>query len=151
MAQSSKIEDSEFYMWRALFAFTLVDHVLSLEEQSMLKIYLAKIPFSKEQLLILRDSLHNPPDVVDMYQKITNPKDKERFCVLARALVWCEGNMDKQEEEILKRVSCLKTKEGKETLFKTRSHPEINNYHEYYAKAGMQGMLKRAAEFEMRI
>ncbi|MBU0859787.1 MAG: hypothetical protein KJ667_07600, partial [Alphaproteobacteria bacterium] len=98
---------STFYMWRAVFAFALVDNMLSIEEQKLLKVYLDTVPFSDAQRAVLRADFKTPQNVESLYKKITNPADRERFCVLARALVWCEGDMDRQEEIILRRVSCL--------------------------------------------
>jgi hypothetical protein len=145
------IEESEFYMWRAVFAFTYADNMLSLEEQELLNAYLARVPFSKDQRDILKEDLRDPKDVVGLYKKITRKQDKERFCVLARAIVWCEGNMQEQEKAILKKVSCFGEKEEEEILHSTRNHPHINDYYQQYARAGMTGLFKVPHSVEMRI
>ena len=83
-----------------------------------------------------------PKNVVDLYRTITNPKDKERFCVLARAIVWCEGEMGEQEKEILRRVSCLAEKKEREIFRRSRGNPHINDYYQEYARSGLIGLFK---------
>lgn len=136
------IHESEFAMWRAVFAFTYVDNMLSLEEQGLLHAYLKKVPFSIEQLGILKKDLAEPKDVLSLYKQITRAEDKERFCILARAIVWCEGDMHEQERAILKKVSCFEEMEEQELLHSTRDHPYLHNYYQQYAKAGMVGLFK---------
>ena len=40
------ITESEFNIWRVVFAFAFVDNNLSLEERQLLKSYLSQVPFS---------------------------------------------------------------------------------------------------------
>lgn len=143
MNKKAGIAESEFNMWRAVFAFTYVDNVLSLEEQELLHSYLAKVDFSRAQLDTLKEDLIHPKDVVSLYRKITRREDKERFCILARAIVWCEGDMAAQEKAILKKVSCFDEEEEEEILHSTRDHPHLRTYYQQYARAGMLGMFKQ--------
>ena len=136
------IHESEFAMWRAVFAFTYVDNVLSLQEQDLLHTFLKKVSFSKDQLDTLKKDMAEPKDVVSLYKKITQAEDKERFCVLARAIVWCEGDMHEQERAILKKVSCFDEDDEEELLHSTRDHPHLHDYYQQYAKAGMMGLFK---------
>lgn len=145
------ISESEFNMWRAVFAFTYVDNVLSLEEQGLLNSYLAKVPFTLAQRDILKDDLKDPKDVVMLYRRITGKEDKERFCVLARAIVWCEGDITAQEKAILKKVSCFDEEEEEEILHSTRNHPRIHDYYQDYARAGMVGLMKFPHQVELRV
>ena len=146
------ISQSELYMWRAVFAFTFVDNVLSLEEQELLQSYLTKVPFSEDQLETLKNDMRNPSkDVVGFYRKITKPEDKKRFCVLARAIVWCEGDIAEQEKAILKKVSCLSEPAEEEILHATRDNPHIKTYYQEYAKAGMMGLFKTPHSLEVRV
>lgn len=142
MQEKSGIHESEFNMWRAVFAFTYVDNMLSLEEQELLHSYLRKVPFSTAQRATLREDLQDPKNVVELYRKITRLEDKERFCVFARAIVWCEGDMSAQEKAILKKVSCFDEDEEEEILESTRDHPYLKTYYQQYAKAGMMGLFK---------
>ena len=143
------IHESEFAMWRAVFAFAYVDNILSLEEQDLLHTFLKKVDFSKEQLATLKKDLADPKDVVGLYKKITRAQDKERFCVLARAIVWCEGNMHEQERAILKKVSCFEEDGEEELLHSTRHHPHLHDYYQQYAKAGMMGLFREPPGLRM--
>lgn len=153
MAEQSHISESEFAMWRAVFAFSFVDNSLSLEEQKLLHSYLRKVPFTKSQLAVLREDLRKPKKVTDLYKGITDSKDKKQFCLLARALAWCEGNMDRQEEEILRRVSCLKDIEESDNdpLKETRNHPDLSHYYQQYARSGVVGLLKEPSRLRIRV
>ncbi len=122
-------------MWRAVFAFSFVDNSLSLEEQEMLKSYLNSVPFSTAQRETLKSDFKKPQDVEAMYRKITQPEHRKRFCVLARALVWCEGDMDRQEEQILRRVACLKSAPDSDYLRESRDHPDIDDFYKHYSRA----------------
>ncbi len=141
--KSKSITESEFIMWRAVFAFAFVDNNLSLEEQELLKSYLYQVPFSTAQLVVLREDIQNPKDVVPLYRKITDHADKKRFCVSARAIVWCEGDMTGQEKEILKRVSCMYEKAEEGILHSTRNHGDVDHYYQQYAKSGVMGLFKQ--------
>jgi hypothetical protein len=143
--------DSEFSMWRAVFAFAFADSVLSLEEQELLQSYISRAGFSEKQIELLKEDMHDPQSVVDMYLQITDDKDKKRFCVLARALAWCEGDMDRQEKEILKRVSCFGEPEHADILYSTRGDAHIKTYYQEYAKSGMAGIMKLPHKIELSL
>ena len=142
MAMQSGVTDSEFNMWRAVFAFSLVDRLLTVEEQSLLSGYLVSVPFSAEQKNILLDDFKNPQDVEKFYGKISDEKDRARFCELARTLVWSKGDMDMQEKIILRRVSCLGTKEGRKILHESRSSEWVIDWTDRYERAGILGMMQ---------
>ncbi len=144
------VGESEFFMWRAVFAFALVDNILSMQEQELLRSYLKVAPFSFEQIAILKSDFARPQNVEAFYKKITRSQDKEKFCILARALAWCEGDMHRQEQAILKKVACFKDKPDDEVLRLTRNHPHIETYYQEYAKAGMIGLHKIPPAIQMR-
>ncbi len=151
MAQALFISDSEFYMWRAVFAFALADGNMSAAERALLNEYKANTAFSPQQLAILRDDFAYPHDVQEMYRHIARPEDKHRFCVMARALAWCDGDLDKQDEIILQRVSCLGTTADADILRQSRAHPDIEEFHERYIKSGVAGFMRERHLFEVRI
>ena len=151
MLSPDKVSESEFYMWRAIFAFAFVDTSLSLEEQELLHSYLAKARLSPEQKKVLSEDLLDPKDVVEMYHHITETQHKERFCVLSRALAWCEGDMDAQEARILSKVSCLKDGEGHAILRRTRSEDHLHDFYKHYAKSGVIGLASYPHRLEMRM
>ena len=149
--ENAGVPDSEFQMWRAVFAFSLVDNVLSIEEQEMLNSYKSMVPFSEQQLSIIRRDFERKQDVVALYNGITRQEDKKRFCVLARALVWTDGDIDEQEKKILKKVACLKEPPGSEVLAATRGHDHVEKYYQQYAKAGLVGILDTPHILQMTI
>ena len=139
------VSDSEFNMWRAVFAFALVDNNLSLEEQDVLRSYIVSTDFSPTQRETLKNDFLRPQNVETMYQKITEKEHKQRFCILARALVWSDGDMNKQEAEILRRVACMRGYPEEEHLRSSRGHPDVQDFYRHYAKAGAIGLMRRAA------
>ncbi len=151
MALRNVITDSEFSMWRAIFAFALSDKSFSIQEQMFLRNWLQDVRFSAAHIAILKKDFQNPKDVVDLYRKITNPVDLTHFCVLARALAWCEGDMDKQEEEILKRVSCISDKSGQVAMARSRRHPFLKKCYEAYAKAGFNELFSNRHLLQLSI
>lgn len=151
MADKIGISISEFNMWRAVFAFSLVDRVLTVEEQSLLSGYLSTVPFSPEQKNILLHDFKNPQDVEKLYNKITLSKDRARFCELARTLVWSKGNMDLQEKIILRRVSCLGTKEGADILRKSRNSEWVIGWTDKYEQAGILDVMQHPHIYQGQI
>ncbi len=141
MLSRDQVTDSEFFMWRAVFAFAFVDSSLSMEEQELLYSYLAKARLSPEQKQTLKQDLLEPQSAEEMYKGISSTHDKERFCVLARALAWCEGDMDAQEVKILKKVACFKDGEDHDILKESRRSEHMHDFYQHYAKSGVVGLL----------
>lgn len=129
-------------MWRALFAFAFSDNIVTDEEKKLLIEYRGDARFSSEQLETLQNDFLYPQDVNTLYRNISDPEFKHKFCALARALAWCDGDITQQEERILKRVTCLKDASEKDTLTKSRFHPELHQYYEQYTRNGMVGFMQ---------
>ena len=151
MTVQSGVSNSEFNMWRAVFAFSLVDRLLTVEEQSLLSGYLSSVPFSTQQKNILLDDFKNPQDVEKFYNKITDGKDRARFCELARTLVWSKGDMDLQEKIILRRVACLGTAEGKKILRESRDSEWVIDWTDKYEEAGLLGLMQHPKLYQASI
>ena len=60
------IAESEFYMWRAVLAFSMVNNILSLKKKELLRPHFSKIPFSQAQIGILRKNFKKPQNVKDL-------------------------------------------------------------------------------------
>ena len=144
-----QVSDSEFSMWRAVFAFSVLDREMSLEEQKLLQSYRNKVDFSQEQLKVISSDFKSPQDIEKLYRGITKPDDKKRFCILARAMVWSDGEIDGQEAEILKRVACLKEPAENEILMATRGHGDLPHYYQQYARAGVVGLFNLPPQLDM--
>ncbi len=152
MLSKDQVSQSEFYMWRAVFAFAFVDQSLSLEEQELLHSYLAKARLSEDQRRVLREDMSDPPNPESMYKLITEPMHKSRFCVLARALAWCEGDLDAQEAKILSHMSCMKSGAEADVLSKSRSEEHLHDFYQHYARSGMVGLVSGLPhQVEMRL
>jgi len=103
------INDSQFNMWRAIFAFSLIDEKIGEEAIFFLAKILELTPFSPEQSDILKRDFHNPPDVIDTFMKIGNPEDRSTFFQYARKQVWQRGNRHQKILDKLQRVQVENT------------------------------------------
>jgi len=102
-----KITESEFYMWRCLFAMAHADNVVTDEEVRYMAEVMEDVPFNEEQQRILNDDIKNAKDIVEMFEGITEGIDQARFFRFAQELVWVDGDYGKEEQEIM-----LKLKEA---------------------------------------
>lgn len=107
MTEEQGITESRFAMWRAVTALVHADNVVVPEERAFLNHYLEEVPFSAEQKEALLQDMEEPHDVWDMFPAITEPEDQSQFFLFARMLVWCDGDLDAQEEALLDRLSDL--------------------------------------------
>lgn len=95
------LSESQFYMWRAIFAMAHADHEVTAEECKFMYDVLNKENFTAEQRLILETDIEKPQDVAEMFMCIAEQEDRSRFFYFARLLCWCDGNFDQQEQEII--------------------------------------------------
>ncbi len=96
-----EVTESQFYMWRTLFALAHADHVVTSEEIRFMVEALEDIPFTEEQLRILSDDIATPQDIVQMFGKIAEARDQAEFFKFARELVWIDGHYGQEEREIM--------------------------------------------------
>jgi len=104
---SKMITESQFYMWRTLFAISHVDNIVTDEEMRFMIEALEDLPFSLEQKKILSDDIVNPQDIIEMFEKISNNRDQAEFFKFARELVWIDGDYGKEEQEIMLKLKRL--------------------------------------------
>lgn len=97
----SGISESQFYMWRTLFAMAHADNVITDEEIRFMAEALEDVPFSKEQREILNRDIKEPQDIVAMFAGISDQGDQARFFDFARELVWCDGEYGLDEQHIM--------------------------------------------------
>ncbi len=98
------INDSQFCMWRTIFAFANADEVISEDEKSFLEKILELVPFSEEQRAVLATDLVDPPDIAESFLKISSQDDRATFFHYARMLAWCDGDFADEEQEILTKL-----------------------------------------------
>lgn len=101
------VSDSQFYMWRTLFAIVHVDNVVATQEVRFMAEAFEDIPFSEEQRAILNDDIKNPQNIEEMFKGITNVHDQATFFKYARELVHIDGDYGAQEQEIMARLQKL--------------------------------------------
>jgi len=95
------INESRFYMWRAVVAMIHADGVVTPHELSFIKDYMSDLNLTPNQTLLLEMDIAKPQLVHDMFSEISELQDRKDFFALARALAWCDGDFDAQEEHIL--------------------------------------------------
>lgn len=137
--QKTPVNDDEFTMWRAIFAFALADGKLSLEEQGILTHHLKEENFSEEQMRTLRTDMSKFQSVEDLFSNIISQKNKKKFCAIARTLVWCDGDIDLQEKKILQNVSCFKKPDAAEILKNSVKHKIYKNFADVYDQVSQYG------------
>ncbi len=98
---TEKVTDSQFHMWRALFAVAHADNVVTDEEIKFMAHVMDEVDFSEEQAEILKDDLHHAKSAEEMFKKITKHQDREQFFEMARDLVWVDGDFDEMEQTVM--------------------------------------------------
>lgn len=93
--------ESRFYMWRSVFALAHADGQVTEKERRFMEIYLSRLSLTPEQKEILTGDVESRQDVSLMFSKMTAEKDVEDFFNFARLLVWCDGDFDEQERQIM--------------------------------------------------
>lgn len=149
MLSRKKVSEDEFRMWRALFAFALVDGVLSVEEQNILAHHIQNNAFTEAQLKTLRADMKTPKDVEELFSAIEDKKNHKQFCALARTLVWSGGDIDLQEKKILQHVGCFETREFKGLLKDSVKAKLYTSFVEMYEKTGGFSKTARTPLFQM--
>jgi uncharacterized membrane protein YebE (DUF533 family) len=142
--QENTINDSRFNMWRAVFAMAHVDGFLAIEEQGMLYNYIEQNPFSEEQKDALREDVATPQDVVERFEGIEEQDDRVLFFELARAIVWCDGNFDEQEQQILDKLKEIHEPEAlHEELKESRQTFLVQKLHDVFMQSGLNGLADK--------
>lgn len=99
--KKESLTESQFYMWRTLFALAHADQVVTKEEVRFMAEALEDVPFSEEQKAILKKDIKSPQDIIAMFSGVTDAQDQARFFKFAHDLVWADGDFGKAEQEIL--------------------------------------------------
>ena len=142
---------SEFFMWRAVFAFAFVNNLITLEERHFLNNRLRTENFSPAEKEILKRDLQTPKDVEWLFTRIETDEDRRNFCHMARALAWSKGDMDRQEEKILEHISHLAAGEGKAILKQSRQKNFIKEHYDAYTSHGMDGIFHNVAPRKLKV
>ncbi|MAF98372.1 MAG: hypothetical protein CMH26_07035 [Micavibrio sp.] len=107
---SKGLNDSQFHMWRSIFALVHVDNVVTDEEVQYMAERLKEIPFSQEQHDILVKDSVEPQNVELMFSRITDLHDQALFFKHAHAVVHVDGDYAVEEQQILLKLNELHAK-----------------------------------------
>ena len=91
-------------MWRALFALTHADGIVSDEEIKFMHDKLENVPFSDVQRHQLCQDMAQAQNILTLYDQITDSVDQAEFFNIARALVHIDGDYGADERAILLRL-----------------------------------------------
>jgi hypothetical protein len=105
LKKSTSITESQFYMWRTLFAISHADQSVSAEEVRFMAEAMEDMPFSPEQKAILSEDINHPKKIGDMFKGITDELDQARFFQFARDMVWADGSFGLDEQKIMLELS----------------------------------------------
>ncbi len=108
---TEKVTESQFHIWRALFAVAHADNIVTNEEIKFMAHVMDEVDFSEAQSEMLKDDLHNAKDAESMFVQITKQEDRELFFELARDLVWVDGDFDEQEQTMMVKLHKMHIKE----------------------------------------
>lgn len=115
---TDSLSNSRFNMWRAVIAMVHADGVVTPHELDFINRHISQSPLSDEQRSMLNADIGTAQDVYVMFSRIDDTEDKEDFFVLARALSWCDGDLDKQEANILAQLQAMDITESDKRLLK---------------------------------
>ncbi|MFP4098946.1 MAG: tellurite resistance TerB family protein [Alphaproteobacteria bacterium] len=93
--------ESQFYMWRTVFALAHADNVVTDEEIGLMARILDDAPFSEEQLKILKQDVITPKKAKEMFKMISNKKDRMIFFEFAHDMVWSDGKFHAKEQKVM--------------------------------------------------
>lgn len=88
-------------MWRAVIAMIHADGVVTSQELSFLTDHLKDLHLTEEQMETVKEDIQTPQSAQKMFENITNSMDQRDFFALARAVSWCDGDYDQQEQLII--------------------------------------------------
>ena len=104
---SGQVNDSQFYMWRAIFALAHADDVVSDEELRFMAETLEDLPFSVEQKATLEQDAKEEQSVEVMFKKISDPVDQAGFFKFASKIAHIDGDFGEEEQEVMLRLKRL--------------------------------------------
>lgn len=117
------LSDSRFNMWRAVVAMAHADAVVKPHEINFILENTQNVPMTEEQRSTLAGDLRNPASMQELFDKIGNPRDKEDFFHLARAICWSDGDFDETEQAMLRQLRGLSfSRHDEEAMDSARGH-----------------------------
>ena len=103
----SLVTESQFFMWRAVFALAHADDVVTNEELRFMAETLEDIPFSDAQKLVLQKDAKEEQSVEVMFKRISDPLDQAEFFRIASRIAHIDGDFGEEEQEVMLRLKQL--------------------------------------------
>ncbi len=117
------LSESRFNMWRAVVAMAHADAVVKPHEIHFILENTQNVPMTEGQRSMLAEDLRTPASMQDLFDKISNPRDKEDFFHLARAICWSDGDFDETEQAMLRQLHGLSlSRNDQETMNAARDN-----------------------------
>jgi len=101
---SGQVNESQFNMWRAIFALAHADDIVTSEELRFMAETLEDIPFSDEQKAVLQNDAKEEQSVEVMFERISDPVDQAGFFKFASRLAHIDGDFGAEEQEVMLRL-----------------------------------------------
>ena len=101
------LNDSQFALWRTVFALAHADHVVSDEEVRYLSEILEDVPFSPAQQDMLSADITTARDIEAMFAGITDMRDQALFFKFAGRLVHIDGDYSPEEQAVMLKLKRL--------------------------------------------
>jgi|GEM_PF-886160 len=103
----NQLTQSQFFMWRTVFALVHADGVVTREELQFMVDVLDDMPFTQHQRDVLKEDIAIPQDPAAMFQNVTEARDQATFFQFAHALVWIDGDYGTEEQDVMLRLKQL--------------------------------------------
>lgn len=123
-----EISDSLFNMWRCVICMAHADGEVQAEERQYLENIFANLDrvyrLTPEQKKTFADDLNKAQSISELLPKVTRPEDRGSLIYFGNLLVWADGVLSAEEEEILKKLQADQMK--KIDVDKLRTEVEMN-------------------------
>lgn len=98
------VSESEFNMWRAVFAVVHADSTITNAEIRFMAEALERPGLSPAQKHVLEEDIRTPKDCVEMFRSIDEPEHRAEFFRLARKFVWADGDYAAAEQAMMQKL-----------------------------------------------
>lgn len=97
-------DQKTFGLWRAVFALSHADGVVSVEEKGYIEGMMEVFKFSSKQRQIIEDDLSSQPNIEELFAALDTAECKRQFFIMAKNIVWCDGEFHEQEKRVLDNI-----------------------------------------------
>lgn len=105
-----KVTDSRFAMWRAAVALAWVDDKVTNSEANLIHEHTERHAFSDDQHTILDNDIKNGVKLDDVFDLITDKRDRAHLINFGRVLFHIDGDFAEIEQKIMAEISAKHAK-----------------------------------------